>query len=122
MGMIENIKEIAKIVNQAGNIELYQKVLDLQADALEQSERLQEKDKRIEQLEAAFSIKDKLKLKKSAYYITDDNEQLIDGPFCTKCFDVDKLKCRIVSMGGSSVQCLKCKLPFRAVGMEFFNT
>ncbi len=60
MGMIEDIKEAVKIVQQIDNMELYRKLLDLQVEALDLSEQLKNKDKKIDELEKAFELKGKI--------------------------------------------------------------
>lgn len=122
MGIIENIKGVADIVRGAGNMDLYRRILDLQAEALDLTARLRERDQKIEQLEEAFALKGTLKLLHHVYYVADADGNLVDGPFCTKCYDVDKTKCRMVPMGGGQVQCQRCKLPFRNHGLTFLNS
>jgi hypothetical protein len=113
MGMLEDIKEAVKLVQKIDNIELYRKLLDLQGEVLQFSEQLKNKDKRIEELEAALQIKGNLKLKDSAYYLFDENDQLKDGPFCTKCFDVDQKTCRLLATETEpKVFCPNCKASF----------
>jgi len=119
MGMIENIKDAVKIVQKIDNIELYRKLLDLQTEAMELTQKLKEKDEKIDQLEEALKIKGKLVLRGSAYYITDDGGKLLDGPFCTKCFDVDHVMCRIVRAIGRMVRCQKCKASFDGGNITF---
>lgn len=80
MRMIEDIKEAVKLVQKIDNIELYKKLLDLQAEALKFSEQLKNKDQRIEELEKALRISGNLKLKDSAYYLFDENDHMKDGP------------------------------------------
>lgn len=126
MGMIEDIREAVKIVQQIDNIELYKKLLDLQAEALEFAEQLKNKDKRIEELERALELKGKLVIRNSAYFSVDDNGQIVDGPFCTKCFDVDHIMCRIVRdvpEGRKWVRCQKCNKPFTSYKVyEYIQT
>ncbi len=113
MGIIENAKEAVKLVQQIDNIELYRKILDLQAEALELTEQLKQKDEMISRLKGVLDLKGKLICKDSAYYITDENEKIIDGPFCTKCFDVDHLKCRLVATDKEPIViCPNCKVQF----------
>lgn len=113
MGIIENAKDAVKLVQQIDNIELYRKILDLQAEAIELTERLKQKDEIISQLKDALDLKGKLVCKDSAYYITDENGKITDGPFCTKCFDVDHLKCRLVPDNKEpQVICPNCKVAF----------
>ncbi len=113
MGIIENAKEAVKLVQQMGNIELYRKILDLQAEAIELTEKLKDKDEIIGQLRNALEIKGKLIPKDSGYYLTDDKGKFIDGPFCAKCFDVDKIKCRLVAKDKEPIViCPNCKVEF----------
>ena len=119
MGIIENAEEAVKLVQEIDNLELYRKLVDLQNEAMELSEKLREKDKRIAQLEDVLSIKGKMVLKDMAYYMQDENGKLVDGPFCTKCFDVDHVLCRIVPAIGGMVRCQKCKVSFRNMNIKF---
>jgi len=113
MGIIENAKEAVKLVQQIDNIELYRKVLDLQGEAIDLTEQLKQKDEIISQLKDALDLKGRLTCKDSAYYLTSENGEIIDGPFCTKCFDVDHLKCRLVPDNREpQVICPNCKVSF----------
>ena len=113
MGIIENAKEAVKLVQQIDNIELYRTILDLQAEAMELTEQVKQKDEIISHLKDALDLKGKLICRYSAYYLHDDKGEVIDGPFCTKCFDVDHLKCRLVAQDKyGMVKCVKCKVPF----------
>ena len=113
MGIIENAKEAVKLVQQIDNIELYRKILDLQAEAIELTEQLKQKCEIIGQLKEALELKGKLIYKDSAYYVADENGKIIDGPFCTKCFDIDHLKCRLVPDNKEpQVICPNCEVSF----------
>jgi len=113
MGIIENAKEAVKIVQQIDNIDLYRRILDLQGEAIELTEELKKKDEIIAQLKDALDLKGKFIYKDSAYYITDENGKIIDGPFCTKCFDVDHVKCRLVPENiDPQVICPNCRVSF----------
>ena len=113
MGIIENAKEAVKLVQKIDNIDLYRRILDLQAEAIELTEELKRKDEIIAQLKDALYLKGKFIYKDSAYYITDENGKIVDGPFCTKCFDVDHVKCRLVPENiGPQVICPKCGVSF----------
>lgn len=123
MNIIENAKEAVKLVQQIDNIELYKKILDVQSDGLEIMEQLKEKIEKIDILEKALEFKGKLVVRGSAYFLTNDSDEIIDGPFCTKCFDIDHKKCRIIPRGRidhSEVQCLKCKVVFNSRPVQRF--
>jgi len=113
MGIIENAKEAVKLVKQIDNIDLYRRILDLQGEAIELIEELKKKEEIIAQLKGALDLKGKLVCKDSAYYIADESGKITDGPFCTKCFDVDHLKCRLIADNKEpQVICPKCKVSF----------
>jgi hypothetical protein len=84
MSLIENAKEAVKLVQQIDNIELYRKILDLQAEAIELTEKLREKDEKIAQLENIGTIEIRNNF---AYQINDDK---ILGPYCPRCLGKDK--------------------------------
>ena len=47
MGIVDNFKETAKLVQQLGNMDLYRRILDLQGEAMELTEQLRTKDEEI---------------------------------------------------------------------------
>ncbi len=113
MSIIENAKEAVKLVQQIDNIELYRKILDLQTEAIELTDQLKQKDEKIDQLREALELKGNFICKDSAYYIADESGKIIDGPFCTKCFDVNHLKCRLVANTKEpQVICPNCEVSF----------
>ncbi len=119
MGLIDTAKEAVKLVDQANNLDLYKRLVDLQLEAVEMVEQLKIKDEKIKQLEEALSLQGKLVYRDSAYYLVAKEGHFDDGPFCTKCWDVDHIKCRFVRApetdeGREWVQCQRCKLPFRS--------
>ena len=113
MGIIEIAKDVVKLVQESDNIELFRKILDLQLEAIELIEQSKLKDEKITKLKNALKAKGKMVCKDSAYYLTDDKDEIVDGPFCTKCFDTDQDTIRIVAhTTGGQVKCLKCKVIF----------
>ena len=125
MGIIEDVKEVVKLSQQVNNIDLYHKLVDLQLEVMELTEQLKQKDTVISQLKKAFALKGKFICKDSAYYLTDEKDEIIDGPFCTKCFEVDQIQCRLVqkktpSQGRETVQCPRCKVPFPSYRTAYY--
>jgi hypothetical protein len=121
--IISKFNAVAKLMQAVDDPELLKNYMDLQGAAFELTEQIKEKDETIKQLEEALSLKGKFICKGSVYFIADENGEFIDGPFCTKCFDVDHNKCRIILTGRSdnpTVQCLKCKVPFNSVPSMHF--
>jgi len=116
MGIIENAKDAVKLVQQIDNVELYRKILDLKNEAMELTDQLRERDEKIRLLEESLRNKGKMICRDSAYYLTDDTGKVVDGPFCTKCFDIDHHQCRLVkgTKRANIVVCPKCKVEFYA--------
>jgi hypothetical protein len=115
--LMAKFSAVTKLMEAVNDPKLLQSYMTLQADAFELTEQIQEKNALITQLQEALELKGKFVCKGSAYFLADDDGNFIDGPFCTKCFDVDKVKCRIVEAPKHSVysvQCLKCKVVFRS--------
>jgi len=113
MGLIEDAKEAVRLVQKIDNLELYRKILDLQAKAIDLTEQLKQKDEIISHLRDALDLKGNLVVKDSVYFLADKEGKVLDGPFCTKCFDVDKIKCRIVAdTAYPQVKCQKCNVSF----------
>lgn len=125
MAIIENIKEAVSLARKIDNMDLYRALLDSQGEVVDMMEDLRKKDDKIQQLEKALEIKGKLVINKSAYYLIDDSGNPIDGPFCTKCFDVDHIFCRLVRVRTKqyrfAVQCQRCKEPFEDNTAERFS-
>ncbi len=91
MSLYEAAKDAVKIAQKADNIELVQKVLDVQKGALDMQEKMHEKNEEIEKLKSKIkSLKETLEhkedyyLDKSVYWKSDDKEQL--QPYCPSCF------------------------------------
>lgn len=88
MSLYEGIKDVASIVQKADNIELYQKVINLQKEALDLIEENMLLKDRIRRLEEKRLIKDNLVFKDNCYYLKTENDTF-DGPFCSTCWDKD---------------------------------
>ena len=88
MGLYEGIKDVAKVVQQADNIELYRQLLDLSAQALDlQAENGQLKEE-LHELKKKQDLEDKI-IRHGALFL-----QLKDQPeefmYCTNCWDSEK--------------------------------
>jgi DNA-directed RNA polymerase subunit RPC12/RpoP len=107
---LEAIKIAANLADKAGKIPEYGKILELQSMLLEIQEGMAEKQSRIEALEkenadlkSKFHTAKNMKFKDNAYY---DGE---DGPFCSTCWDVQKMKIRLETKPGNSYgRCNAC--------------
>jgi len=72
-----------------------------------------ERDKTISQLQEALSLKGKLILKDSAYWLPDEKGNAVGGPFCSRCFEIDHVACTLVADEKEpQVKCPNCKSTF----------
>lgn len=115
-GLFETTTKVAKLITALDNQELANNYIELQNMILEINQQTQQKDEKIKQLEEALAFKNKLVVKDQAYFTVGKDGEIEDGPFCTKCFDRDGKKCRLVIDGNDtrSVKCLHCKLPIHS--------
>ena len=108
MSIIDDIKSIAKTIQQADNIELYQKILNVQGEALEvveQNNKLRDENR---ELKEKLKIKENLKHERNSYWLESDGKN--DGPFCSRCCDVDKNLVRLHPCGNPAYyDCPNCK-------------
>jgi hypothetical protein len=119
MSIVDNIKDIGRVIQQSDNIELYQKILTVQQDALELIDKLQKKTEENQQLSSDLQkalqigeIKKGVKKVKNCYYEFDDKGNPINGPYCPTCLDGDNKIVHIISITGYRLQCPKCKIEF----------
>jgi hypothetical protein len=88
MGVIDTAKEAVQLVQKIDNIELYQKILDLQSDALKIVEENSTLRGKVKELEQAFAVKDTLVFEDNAYFVIKESSK--EGPYCTLCWDKDR--------------------------------
>jgi len=102
MGLIENIKDVAELVQKADNIELLRKVLQLQQAALDEQEERRQLRQRIDDLEEHLRDKGRLTFHDNAYW--DES----DGPFCSTCFDSKRTRIRLHELSQGAYACRAC--------------
>ena len=118
MGLYEGIKDVLSIVNKVDNIDLYKKLLDLQAESLEMSSTLQEKEKNItalekklEELQEALKIKSEIVRHANLYFNKDDDGEPVGYAYCPRCYEVDHVLVHIAQnpLIKSASVCPQCK-------------
>jgi hypothetical protein len=112
--MIETAKELAGLVKSLGNMELYQKVLELQTEMLEllnqkaQAERRsRELEREVDGLKQQQIIAKELNFEKNCYWRTTDAEPR--SPYCSRCWDVLKDLVRMLHHVNGVAVCASCK-------------
>ena len=107
MSLYDGIKDVAKIVQQADNIDLYRQLLDLSAQALD----LQAENARLKEENAELKKKKELDARVVRHkdpYITlkDENPQLL---YCSHCYDSEHVFVQLHCDYESSSFCPHCK-------------
>lgn len=120
MGVYEGIKEIANIVQKADNIELYQKLLDLSAQALELQNRVTELRDENEKLKEIKDVSNKIERHKESYItLKEDEEHIL---YCSHCWDCKRIlvQCDCNERIGQ-MYCPECKEHFVFDSIKFYN-
>jgi hypothetical protein len=84
MSILDNAKELATAVHEIKNLELYERVLNLNAGIMDLVEENRQLRAKIEQLEKSLVLRDNMKFKEPFYY--QDGDQT---PFCPACFETN---------------------------------
>ena len=122
--MIINIKDLYKVLKEAGKVDEYQKILDLIDDSFKNRDKIEELKKEIiglekenkELSEKNILISD-LELKNNVYWKKSSG----DGPFCTRCFDKNREIIRLLLNKGHYSECPECKNTFNLNDKENNN-
>jgi hypothetical protein len=108
MGAIDNVKEVAKLVRELGNMELYRQILDLQGEIMELAQANRELNIKNHELEETLNKVGKMEFSSPFYYAEGD-----DIPHCPRCWEVDKKAVHYPpprkSAAGPIYECHNCK-------------
>jgi len=108
MAIFDKLKSIGKILKEAGKIEQYQQILEAQQELLEMQKKIQNLEKENAELKEKLKIKENLTYENNAYWI--DNNGNKDGPFCSRCWDIEKNLVRLHPCGNPAYyDCPNCK-------------
>lgn len=108
MGLYEGIKDVAKVVQQADNIELYQKLLDLSAQALDMQAEITKLREEIAVLKKKEDISQKIVRHQEPYITkTGDEPNIL---YCSHCWDSEELLIQLKCDARKGVfECPHCK-------------
>ena len=112
MGITDKFKDIMKVVQATGNIELYKKIAGLQSDFMNLQEEIYEVREQLREAQQRLSVKSSVVCNDNMYWTA--TGQQTDGPFCTRCYDEkDKLmRLQRREHGAAEYICLSCNSPF----------
>jgi DNA-directed RNA polymerase subunit RPC12/RpoP len=107
MGLIEEIKSVAKLVQEAGKLELYEKLLKAQEEALVLLQENRELKEEIKKLKEALTNQEQLLFENNMYWLNKHDGK--EGPFCSRCWDINhKLVRKHNWSDGDGYKCPAC--------------
>lgn len=115
MDIIQQVQYVVQLAQQTGNGELCRKLQFLQGEITQLVEQLKTREKAMICFQTALSMKGELTYKNSAYWVVDENDQIVDGPFCRQCFDEEQIRTKLVQVDSPKrcrVVCPRCQIPF----------
>lgn len=109
MGLYEGIKDLAKIAQQADNIELYRQLLDLSAQALDMQDKIRDLKKENEELKNANDLESRI-VRHPENFITLKGEPE-DIRYCAVCWGNEHKLIQLNCDNDEYCQfiCIKCK-------------
>ena len=97
MGVIDTLKDVAKLAQDVQNIPLYEQLLSLQAEVFDLYDENRNLKEERRQLREQLELRAKLSFENNFYWIVDGDSK--EGPFCPKCYDHDHATRRMLELG-----------------------
>jgi hypothetical protein len=124
VSLYDAIKDAANMARKADNIDLYQKVLDLQAQALDEQEETARLRTRVRELEADVDrLRGELVFAGSLNYdlgiqayVQRDERGGENALFCSRCWDARRLAMRLRDYGNGFWGCPECQSSIKYSG------
>lgn len=85
MSIIDNVKEVADLIQKVGDMELYRKIVDLKAEIVELSRNNMKLEQENSELRAKLEIKENMEFRQPFYFLGDDKI-----PYCPLCWESEQ--------------------------------
>jgi hypothetical protein len=105
---LPSYKEIVELLKKGATVEAQEQIMALREAALTLQEENLSLRERVRALEDELRLKGKLEFDGVAYYIRAEGVQDLDGPFCQRCYDVEKKLVRLQDWDEDSYACFSC--------------
>ncbi|MFR0677934.1 hypothetical protein [Dysgonomonas mossii] len=107
MGLYEGIKDVAKVIQQADNVELYKQLIDLSAQALDMQNEISRLSTENAELKKLRDIENRIE-RHSEPYVTlkDDSNQIL---FCSHCWDYEQKLIQVKCYDTGKFKCTHCE-------------
>ena len=115
--MIETFKDVFTLVQKTDNIELINKIIALQTDAMGVMEENRTLKDKARALEDALELKGKMQFDKDAYWMGEGRTEK-EGPYCSRCFDMDRKPVRMLQRYNDYFACTQCETKVQIPGIK----
>lgn len=106
MGLYEGIKDVAKVVQQADNVELYRNLLDLSAQALDMQAQIAALQKENEELKNELLNKKRIIRHKGIYITLEGEEEIV---YCSACYGKENKFIQMFNYDAGRYECPVCR-------------
>ena len=114
---IDKAKDLAKLAQKMDNIEIIQRVLDVQGELLKVQEEVQALRRENEDLKNTEKIDGELDLHENAYW-RNSAPRSRRGPFCARCWSVDRKLVPVTVRDDGFITCPNCEANMRPNGYK----
>jgi len=114
MAIFDELRSVANVLQEAGKIEQYKQILETQKKLLEMQKTITDLEIKNRTLKEKLEIKENLFFENNAYWFK-QKDGSNDGPFCSRCWDVEKNTVRLqpVTTNPSFHFCPECNKDFK---------
>ena len=109
MSLVETTKSVYELLKAGASMEAKEQLMQLREEALDLQEQNLTLRERVRELVATLAQSDEMVTDRGVYWR--EGEQGRDGPFCTRCHDVDTCAVRLQDYG-STWFCANCKAAY----------
>lgn len=106
MGLYEGIKDVAKVIQKADNVDLYRELIELSAQALDmQNEIIRLTNENLE-LKKSKDLANRIERHLEPYItLNGDNEQIL---YCSHCWDYEQKLIQVKCIDTGKFKCTHC--------------
>ena len=111
MAIFDEIKSIASVLQEAGKIEQYRQILEVQSQLLQMQNDLGKISRENYELKEKLRTKENIVFQNNVYWTKGTTGEM-DGPFCSRCWDKNRDLLRAQPISETWFQCPECKTQF----------
>lgn len=115
--LIQSLKTIFKVAKAGNNLDITERIIEAQGQALDLQAELLELRNRNAELERKLADDAKWKERAKGFtYRLNGMWEGEEGPFCSRCFEVENKAVHAVITGAAQYVCPSCKTEFELMG------